>query len=215
MDFKELQTKLISLTNRNISQTEIGEALGITRSTTSTRFKTKSELKTSELKKIADYFNVYFDLLLSDVSENQTLSNNSDVSAYYYPDVFGSCGNGTFVLSEVREKISIPRYCFETYSKFKKYSIINARGESMLPYIQDKDLLIVEHWEGEQIYDNCVYVFCYDEQIFVKRLIKNVDELIIKSDNPDPIYRPRYASKDEMNRVIIIGQIVGLIRTMR
>ena len=72
MDFKDLQTKLISLTNRNISQTEIGEALGITRSTTSTRFKTKSQLKTSELKKIADYFDVHLELLLTDVLQNQT-----------------------------------------------------------------------------------------------------------------------------------------------
>ena len=52
MDFKELQSKLIGLTNRNISQTEIGNALGIRRSTTSTRFKTKSQLKMSELEKV-------------------------------------------------------------------------------------------------------------------------------------------------------------------
>ena len=51
MDFEQLQSKLIGLTKRNISQTEIGNALGITRSTTSTRFKTKSQLKTSELEK--------------------------------------------------------------------------------------------------------------------------------------------------------------------
>lgn len=85
----------------------------------------------------------------------------------------------------------------------------------MQPYIQNKDLLIVEHWEGEQIYDNCVYVFCYDNQIFVKRLIRNVDEIIVKSDNPDPVYRPRYIEKEDMNNVIIIGQIVGLMRNMK
>ena len=224
MNIKELQSKLIHLTNRNITQTEIAESLGITKSTISTRIKTNSLLKTSEVKKTADYFDISPELLFA-VPQNQTLSNNDEtdidflpgdvIITDYYPDVFGSCGSGAFVLSGIKEKISVPRYCIKSYTKGKEYSVINARGDSMQPYIQDKDLLIVEHWQDGQIYDNSIYVFGYDNQVFVKRLIKNVDELIIKSDNPDPMYRPRYISKEEMNSVIIIGQIVGLIRGMK
>lgn len=85
----------------------------------------------------------------------------------------------------------------------------------MSPTIYDKDKLIVEHWEGEQIKDNQVYVFAYNNEIFVKRLVKNVDEIVITSDNPNPIYRPRFIEKDDMNNVLIIGQIIGLFRGLR
>ena len=85
----------------------------------------------------------------------------------------------------------------------------------MMPNIHPKDRLIVEHWAGEQIRDNQVYVFCYNNEIFVKRLIKNVDEVVIKSDNPDPAYRTRFIEKSDMNNLLIIGEIVGLMRDMR
>ena len=72
MNIKELQSKLIHLTNRNITQTEIAESLGITKSTISTRIKTNSLLKTSEVKKAADYFDISPELLFA-VPQNQTL----------------------------------------------------------------------------------------------------------------------------------------------
>lgn len=134
------------------------------------------------------------------------------IEADYYPEVFGSCGGGAFVLSETKEKMIIPKKSLLNFSASKKYSIINALGDSMHPYILDKDKLVVEHLEYEPIKDNRVYVFCYNEQIYVKRLIKNVKELIIKSDNPDPIYKPIVLEGEEMNDIYIIGQIVGIIR---
>ncbi len=133
----------------------------------------------------------------------------------YYPEVFGSCGAGVFVPSEIKEKMFVPKNSFMSFSPVKHYSVINAIGESMLPFIHDKDKLIVEHFEDEQIKDNKIYVFCYNDEIFVKRLIKNVKELIIKSDNPDPMYRPIIIEKEEMNEVRIIGQIVGIVREVR
>ena len=87
----------------------------------------------------------------------------------------------------------------------------------MLPLIQDKDKLIVEHFEsGDQIQDNRIYVFSYLDSIFVKRLVKNINELIIISDNPDKnIYKNICLQKDDMNNIYIIGQIVGLMRDLR
>ena len=84
----------------------------------------------------------------------------------------------------------------------------------MTPTINDKDRLIVEHFEyGSQIQDGCIYVFCYDNQIFVKRLYHNISEIIIKSDNPE--FKTNYIQKEEMNNLNIIGQIAGLIRDLR
>jgi len=133
----------------------------------------------------------------------------------YYPEVFGSCGGGAFALSEIKESIAIPKNAFWEFSSFKRYSVINAVGSSMSPSIIDRDKLIIEHWENEQIKDDRVYVFCYKDEIFVKRLIKNIDEIIVKSDNPDPMYRPRYIEGEDMNNVIIVGQVVGIVRDLK
>jgi predicted transcriptional regulator len=56
IDFSSLQVKLTELTKRNISQTDIAEALGLTRSTVSARVKSNSKIKFSEQEKLERYF---------------------------------------------------------------------------------------------------------------------------------------------------------------
>lgn len=210
MKYTELQEKLQQLKGEKISQSKIGEVIGTTRQNIGSKFNNpKSEVSVSELQKVERFYNV--SLYQSPVRENDTVP----ILVDYYPEVFGSCGEGQFVLSEQKELIQVPQKFFNHFSTQKHYSVINAIGESMLPTLRPKDKLIVEHWQGEQIKDNQVYVFCYKDEIFVKRLIKNIDEIIVKSDNPDPMYRPRYIEKEDMNNVLIVGEIVGLMRDMR
>ena len=71
----------------------------------------------------------------------------------------------------------------------------------------------MQHYDGEQMRDNRVYVFRFKDSIFVKRLVLNITQLIIKSDNTK--YKPMTvdltANSDDIQ---IIGQIVGLMRNM-
>lgn len=137
-----------------------------------------------------------------------------EITLDYYPDIFGSCGTGEFVLSPEKQQIQVPdNVFFKKFSKTKKYSVINAYGDSMQPFIYSGDKLIVEHWNGEQIIDNQVYVFCYENEIFVKRLTKNINQLVIKSDNT--FYDTIKLIGSDLNKIIIIGQIVGLMRDLR
>lgn len=198
IDLKKLRFEL------GYSQEQLGQELGVTKQQMGRLERGESQLTEDKLEYLK---NKYGSMLQSNIEES--------VFVDYYPDVFGSCGSGAFVLSERKEVLQVPKKLFTSFSPVKKYSVINAVGESMLPNIHDKDRLIVEHWEGGQIKDNRVYVFCYKDEIFVKRLIKNVDEIIIKSDNPDPLYRARYIEKDDMNNVLIVGEIIGLMRDMR
>lgn len=210
MRYTELQEKLQELTGQKISQSKIGEIIGTTRQNIGSKFNNpKSEVSVSELQKLESFYKV--SLYQTPVIEE----NIKTIPVDYYPEVFGSCGEGQFVLSEQKELIQVPQKFFNHFSTQKHYSVINAIGESMFPTLRPKDKLIVEHWQGEQIKDNQVYVFCYKDEIFVKRLIKNIDEIIVKSDNPDPMYRPRYIEKEDMNNVLIVGEIVGLMRDMR
>ena len=76
--------------------------------------------------------------------------------------------------------------------------------------------MIIEHCKDEQIIDNRVYIFCYQDKIFIKRLVRNLNELIIQSDNPDKnIYKTIHLIKEEMNDVYIIGQVVGIMRNIK
>lgn len=204
MKLDEAISEIISYKKRNVSLNEIGKALNVTKQYVS---QIKSKEITDEQKLLLEK---YFGINFTKVNQN-----SSTITIDYYPEVFGSCGEGQFVFSEQKELIQVPQKFFNHFSTQKHYSVINAIGESMLPTLRPKDKLIVEHWQGEQIKDNQVYVFCYKDEIFVKRLIKNIDEIIVKSDNPDPMYRPRYIEKEDMNNVLIVGEIVGLMRDMR
>ena len=82
----------------------------------------------------------------------------------------------------------------------------------MSPTIDSGDKLIVEHWNNAQIQDNKIYVFCFNNDFFVKRLSKNLDEIIIKSDNPE--YRIRTINGSTINELTLIGKIVGIIKTV-
>lgn len=206
MRYSVLIGNLQNLTNSKVDISEIAKVIGKPARTLYTRGQRDTEFKQSEINQIEEFYKV-------NLSKSDT-SNNNSVTLDYYPDVFGSCGNGVFELSQEKEQIIVPKKAFfEKFSPVKQYSVINAKGNSMMPLFYDKDKLIVEHWNGEQIIDNCPYIFCYKDEIFIKRLAKNVDQLMIISENKD--YDIRKLTGNQLKDVNIIGQIVGLMRDLR
>ena len=190
---------------KKTSQTNIANIFGVSKAAISKRFSNDWEVDEEEISKVEFFYGIKIPRSLSD-----------EVMLDYYPDVFGSCGSGAFVLSETRERISVPRKSFLTrvmpnVSNFKKYSVINAVGDSMSPTFISGDKLIVEHYDGGQIKDNKVYVFCYENKIFIKRLVDNIKEIVIKSDNP--IYKIQEVDAKDPS-FMIIGEIVGMLRDM-
>lgn len=204
MKLDELQTLISKEKGYTINQTMLADSLGITRQTISNRIKNDSEVTVTELRKAELFFNVK---LFENVNSKYEL-------AYidYYNDVFVSCGNGSIIFSSEKSKLPIATYIINGYSKHKLYSMINATGNSMAPTIEHGDKLIVEHWSGDQIQDNKIYVFCYNNEFFVKRLSKNIDEIIIKSDNPE--YRVRTISAKSFSELVLVGKIVSVIKSL-
>lgn len=189
-----------------ISQQMIANCLEIRQTAVSGRANRNSDFSIEELIKIERALSLPMGSLV-DVQ-----ANDNCVDLDYFSDVWASCGTGSVVFEETNNKISVPTSIIQNYSKSNKYSVINARGDSMQPFIQNFDKLIVEHWNGGQIIDNCIYVFRYANELFVKRLVKNITQIIIKSDNP--LYEPiKITDKDQDFEVI--GQIVGLMRDLR
>jgi phage repressor protein C with HTH and peptisase S24 domain len=188
-----------------ISQQTIANILGVAQGAISQRIKTEKKFTLDELIKIERALG----LPIGSVSGIQ--GNDNSVDLDFYPDVFGSCGTGLLVASETKEKITVPKANIKSYSENKKYSVITAKGESMQPSILDSDKLIIEH--TDTIQDNKVYIFAYQENIYVKRLVKNISELVIISDNPD---KEIYATQKitDFSSLRVIGQVIGLMREM-
>lgn len=204
MKIDELISLISMRTASSINQSMLAESLGITRQTVSNRIKNESEVTVSELQRVEEFFKIK---LLDSIESEYDV-------AYidYYNDVFASCGNGSIVFSSEKTKLPVSTSMISGYSKTKLYSMINATGNSMSPTIEHGDKLIVEHWNGEQIQDNKIYVFCYNGEFFVKRLSKNIDEIIIKSDNPE--YRVRTIPSKSINDLVLVGKIVATIKSL-
>ena len=200
MKLDELLSILSKRVGIAVNQSMLADALGITRQTISNRIKNESEVTVSELKKVEEFFNIS---MFGEMPDDITYID-------YYTDVFASCGEGSIVFSSEKNKLPISTSMINGYSKNKLYSMINATGNSMAPTIDNGDKLIVEHWSGNQIQDNKIYVFCYNGEFFVKRLSKNLDEIIIKSDNPE--YRVRTIGGKSIMDLILIGKIVATIK---
>lgn len=210
MQIDDVIADLQNLIQRKITYEEIAPIFNFTRGTSIRNWVyRKKELQDFEVAKIYNYFGFDYSII-----QNNTLPHDADkpkIKCDYFYDVFGSCGSGAFVLSECKRPIDVPIEAIHNFSKSAQYSVINAVGDSMLPYIHDKDLLIVEH--TQEIKDNQIHVFCYNDTIYVKRLIKNINKLVIVSDNPNKdIYETITLQKNDVNDILVIGRVVGLMR---
>ena len=142
-----------------------------------------------------------------------SLRGNSDpntIQLDFYDNVAGSCGAGLMVFDESCHKISVPKDIISRYSTTNKYSVILAKGSSMQPEIMDNDKVIIKMWNGEQIIDDRIYLFRYDNEIFLKKLCKNFDQIVVKSNNPE--FPHRFIEGDKIKNLNIIGEVVGLLR---
>ena len=212
MQFNEIIAILQNLTNTKISQELLGKSLGVGRSAINQRIKANSSLSLPELKKIEKYFNVS----LTNAKQIDNVKDDLKIKAKYYTDVIGSCGSGCFEQSQKYEMVDLPVKLIENYSAYKEYSIINAYGDSMSPTIENADKLIIAHSDFKQIVDNKIYVFSYNDKIYIKRLVQNIDEVVVISDNENKeIYKTKVINQDNIDKIYIIGQVIGIFRDLR
>ena len=188
-------------THADISRLLNNGGLDVSANALSNRLSNDGFLKEEEIEIIERKYAI-------DLSIDNRNDNSADLN--YYPNVFGSCGTGLTVFDETSEKISVTKDLIANYSASNQYSVISAKGSSMAPLIIESDKLIIQHNLNEQIIDDTVYLFKYNDELFIKRLVKNVDQIVCISDNPrfeDRIITP---NGDNFS---ILGKVVGLFRS--
>lgn len=198
MRFSKLLNTLQNLIGFTPKQSDIGKILNMGYSTINGRYQRDSDFSDEEIEKIEEHYGI-----------SLRGGDNNSVELNFYPDVFASCGTGCTVFQESAEKISISKDSITDYSSNATYSVITAEGSSMYPLIFDGDKVILKHWQGEQIIDDKVYLFSYNNELFIKKLVKNIDQIIIKSENKE--YQNRVITPNDTFK--IIGRVVSLIRT--
>ena len=199
MNIIELE-EILKSNNINVSNRLIANIWGMDEAAYSRKKKAGSEIKQKNIEQIETEYGIC-------ISSNQIRLDC--VKLDFYSDVFGSCGNGCLVFSESKEKLAVTKDIITNYSASNQYSIISARGSSMSPVINDDDRLVIQHNIENQIIDDTVYLFRYNGELFIKRLVKNVDQIVCISENPrfqDRIIEPK---EDNFS---IIGKVVGLFR---
>ncbi len=144
--------------------------------------------------------------------KEREVSLNDDQNIVYVEkhNVVASAGGGAYV----DEEVVVDYYPFsEEYLKKQRIShcdlsIIEARGDSMEPTIDNGDDIIIAKHDGSNMPTQGVYVLNLDEALKVKRLDYDVinDGYRIISDNP--LYREEFVKRSELQRMRIIGEVV-------
>lgn len=181
--------------------------------------------KQQDVKKLANSLSnrIYNDGYFSDdevkvldkvYKSNETLipqDNIQTVELDYYPDLDYSCGNGLIPFGYTKEKKKVPVSVIKDYSEYKRYVVVNAKSDSMMPEIKPNDLLIIRVIDTEPIIDNHIYVFCYDEHLYCKYLSYNIGQVIVRSANKD--YPTRYIEGEKLETFKLHGEVCGHFRS--
>ncbi|MBC1185261.1 helix-turn-helix transcriptional regulator [Kluyvera sp. SCKS090646] len=126
-------------------------------------------------------------------------------------DVSASAGGGFIQGSDVIDVIRSIEYNNErALSMFggrtsDQVKVINVRGDSMAETIEPGDLIFVDisvhEFDGDGI-----YVFGFDDKVYVKRLQMIPDQLLVISDNPK--YREWAVDKSNEHRFYVFGKVM-------
>lgn len=142
------------------------------------------------------------------------LKNKNDVSYVTYYDITASAGAGRLIEYVPNKRVELSETLrlalnIQTPSRAK---LLNMEGDSMHPTLKDKSILAIE--ELETFKQDGVYVFTFDNTLYVKRLQKSREGIKVISDNP--IYDAWFINRDEVDTPMftIHGRVTGCAQSV-
>lgn len=216
MGFWEQYEELCSMNGRK--PFSVGVELGYSNGSVA-QWKKGSMPKRETLKRIADYFDVSVDYLLGKtvIKEEMPVHPYTEeeldklgfipYSAGHKVPIIGEISAG-FDGEEAYEKVIGYREC--NVSIPHNYFFLKVKGDSMLPEIKDGDFALIERMPD--VPNGAIAVVIYNgEQATLKKVQKNENGMVLIPLNPQ--FEPRWIiGKDELEKVIICGKMIGLQR---
>lgn len=187
---------------KGISVAKLCSLLNLSNST-STKWKKGSVPNNSTLKKIADYFGVSVDYLIGG-----TVTPVSDV---FMVPIYGrvAAGAGMFADDEIIGEQPV----FSALVKnIGECFCLKVSGDSMLPRIQDGDIILVRKQSSVDSGSYAV-VLIDDENGVVKKVKYDADSVTLISINPN--YPPRTFSGADLQRLQVLGEVIQIISTLK
>lgn len=200
-----------------ISATEYAEILDTTRQNISLKFKNDSYLLLKEKLRLVEHLeninatnSPLYQKLYIDTRKDYNESRNSNIPVR--AEVSASCGTGRSVYDEdITDKLSLPNKLLDFFKANKSMTeIIYAKGDSMLPEINDNDMLLVDKSQTN-IRNGSIYAFNYNGEMMCKQLNTSNDSIIAVSKNQN--FTPFII--DTSLHFKIIGRVIGLFRQVK
>lgn len=179
-----------------VSGREIANIWGMDETSFSRKKKLGTEIKYKNLLQLEDKLGIKLTLW----------QDNKNISVKYFPEVFASCGNGTFELADDYTEIQMPKIFVKSSGKAEFYTMCHAKGNSMYPKISDGDFVICEHNPDLKIENGEMYIFCYNGQIYLKTLTQDINQIVVESENPE--FKTQYIKNEDMNNINLIGHVI-------
>lgn len=204
--FKENFIKLCN--QNNVAPTVVCQAIGLTAATFS-KWDEKSVPRKATLYKLAEYFGISVDELLSEPesitsTETITLDNRNMRMVPLYETV--SAGFGAYASDNVEDYM--PVY-FPNPSEAAQTICIKVRGDSMYPKIENGDIIQVH--KQESVDSGSIAVILVDgEEGLVKKVLFTDSGIELHSINP--MYPPMRFNGREATRVRIVGLVTQVIK---
>ncbi|TCK43451.1 peptidase S24-like protein [Paraburkholderia sp. BL8N3] len=124
-------------------------------------------------------------------------------------DYHFSAGDG-LIQWEVREKNALPfnRAFFNAKGvKPENAKLLVSRGDSMEPYLFDKDMFMIDS-SDQRVRDGEIYAIFYEDEPLVKQVFKLPGGGITLHSYNERKYRDREITADKMHYVKIVGRVV-------
>ena len=216
LTIKEIHQILQDTSKVKISQADIANALGTTRSNISLRIKNDSEATYQEIKKIEDFFSITFNDPMTQnaryaersMEENKQ---NNIINIDYFPDVYLSAGYGVEVFDEYSEVVGIDERFLTSERGMrvnpKNCKMVRVSGNSMYPEYHHGDRVIIDE-SDTNLTDGQIYAFRYDGQCYVKEINRAGNKIKCISVNKE--YEPFFIERDVDFKVF--GRILPRIR---
>ena len=187
----------LAMTRRNLSQVELCKKSGIEKSLLNKYLSGVSNAKQDKIYSLAKALDVNEVWLMGyDVPMQRDIVN---LSINVYSSVHA--GIPTEMIDTIVDTEEINE---EMLKGDREYFGLKIKGNSMEPKYLEGDTIIVEKCNDAESYSDCVVAINGDEA-FLKKIIKEKDNLILQAYNPD--YPPIIT-----NKAIILGRVVEIRR---